>query len=300
MEGISFLGALLFMVIGILGGVLYPLLGKASVYMIVPLLVLVTGLPPEMAIPIGLAHFAALIIPAVVGYWQTGIIDYRLLFLLSVGLLAGLIFSGGMVDLSPLVLLPYLVLFIGAAIYRIRTFTLLPKPNNRQRKIVIKMMRRLPGKMYLPVSGIKVSFLAPLFLGFLLALTGKIFGPIAAIMVCPILIICFDIPVMVAVPTSLIFNFIGTLSIAMRHDFFAIPLNLQILLWMFLGSAVTILALSTVVKKKLYPIPVAALLVTVTSFTLWAFMISHPGHSAVIQQMILPLKLLGWFGGVQG
>lgn len=300
MESIFFSGALLFMVIGILGSVLYPLLGKASVYMIVPLLVLVTGLPPEMAIPIGLAHFAALIIPAVVGHWQTGIIDYRLLFLLSVGLLAGLIFSGGMVDLSPLVLLPYLVLFIGAAIYRIRPFTLLPKPNNRQIKIVIKMMRRLPGKIYLPVSGIKVSFLASLFLGFLLALTGKFFGPIAAIMVCPILIICFDIPVIVAVPTSLIFNFIGTLSIAMRHDFFAIPLNLQILLWMFLGSTVTILVLSPVVKKKLYPIPVAALLVTVTSFTLWAFMISHPSHSSVMQQMILPLKMLGWFGGIQG
>ncbi|MEG6523593.1 sulfite exporter TauE/SafE family protein [Desulfotomaculum sp. 1211_IL3151] len=300
MESILFSGSLLFMVIGILGGVLFPLLGKASIYMIVPLLVFVTGLPPEMAIPIGLAHFAALIIPAVVGHWQTGNIDYRLLFLLVIGLFAGLIFFGGMGDLSPLVLLPYLVLLIAAVIYKIRPFALLPKPNNRQRKIVIKMIGRMPGKMYLSVSGINVSFLVPLFLGILLAFTGKIFGPIATIIVCPILIICLDIPVMVAVATSMLFNFIGMLSIAMWHDFLAIPLNLQILLWMFLGSAVTILALSTVVKKKLYPIPVAALLVAITSFTLWALMISNPIQSAFMHQIILPLKLLGWFGGVQG
>lgn len=300
MESIFFSGSLLFMVIGILGGVLYPLLGKASVYMIVPLLVFVTGLPPEMAIPIGLAHFAALIIPAVVGHWQTGTIDYRLLFLLVIGLCVGLIFSGGMGELNPLVLAPYLVLFIGAAIYKIRPFALLPKPNNRHRKKVIKMMHWLPGKMYLPVSGSKVSFLAPIFLGILLAFTGKIFGPIATIIVCPILIVCLDIPVLVAVATAMVFNFIGLLSIAMWHGFLAIPLNLQILLWMFLGSAITILVLATVVKRKLYPIPVAALLVAITSFTLWALILSHPSQGTIMQQIILPLKLLGWFGGVQG
>ncbi|GAB6181594.1 sulfite exporter TauE/SafE family protein [Desulfotomaculum defluvii] len=299
MDDIFFSGSILFMVIGILGGVLYPVLGKASVYTIVPLLIVMTGLPPEMAIPIGLAHFAALIIPAAVGHWQAGNVDYKLLFLLIIGLMVGLIFTGEIADLSLLVLVPYLLLIIGAAIYKIRPFVLLPKPKNKYRRKILKVLYRLPGKVDLSASGIKISCLVPILLGLLLAYTAKIFGPIAGILVCPILIICLDIPVMVAVATSMVFNFTGMLSVAMWNGFLVIPLNLQILLWVFLGSTVTVLVLSTVIRKKLYPIPVAALLVAITSFTLWALMLSNPSHSSLIQQ-IFPLDLLGWFGGAQG
>ncbi|ABO49847.1 protein of unknown function DUF81 [Desulforamulus reducens MI-1] len=299
MEHIFFSGSFIFLFIGMLGGILYPVLGNAGIYMIVPLLMLLTGLPADMAVPIGLAHFAALIIPAAVGHWQTGNLDYKLLLLIMIGFIPGL-FLAERIQLNLYVFIPYLILLVGAIIYKIRPFALLPKPNNHFRKITLRVINQLPGKTFLTFSGIKVSFIVPIIVGGLLSFTGKLFGPIAALLLCPILIICLDIPVMVAVATSTVCNFIGMLSFAMWNDFLMIPLNLKILLWLFLGSSITVLVLSSVIKKKLYPVPVAALLVLITSFTLWTLMLGQPGHQVLIQQFSFPSNLLGWFGGVQG
>jgi len=307
MENILFSGAMTFMFIGIFVGMLFPILGNAGSFMVVPLLIILTGLPPEIAIPIGLAHLAALIVPTAVSQWQVGNVDGKLLLLLLLGVLPGMFLAGKVSwmmeswgDYYKVLLIPYLLLLVGAVLHRIRSFPLLPRPNNRYRKMVIKALRRLPGKTFLPASMIQVPWVIPVTLGLVLAFAGKLLGPVVALLVSPFLIVCLDIPVMMAVGTAMAANFIGMLAISLGSDFLALPINLQILLWLFLGSSITVLVISTIMKKRPYPVPVAAVLVLITSITLWVLTSSQPNLNLLIQHFSFPINLLGWFGGVQG
>lgn len=308
MESIFFSGAMIFMLIGVFVGILLPVLGSAGSLMIMPLIMLITGLPPEMAIPISLAHLAALSVPGVVGQWQSGNVDLKMLLWLMVGVIPGIIFGDWVNEFARrwhwftyLVLAPYLILLVCAVIYRFHPFSVLPKPNNRYRKKVVKFMKGLPGKTRFITSDISLSRGIPIVLGLALGLVGKIFGPMVALLLSPILIVCLDIPVMCAVATAMAANFIGMLTITSTGQFMMAPLTLQILLWLFLGTSATILGLSVFLQKsKPYPAPVAVVLVLITSVTLWALVTSQPNLGSVIQNFSLPVHLLGWFGGVQG
>ncbi|SHE75137.1 hypothetical protein SAMN02745133_01074 [Desulforamulus putei DSM 12395] len=306
MENILFSGAVTFMIIGILAGILFPVLGNAGSFMVVPLLMILTGLPPEIAIPIGLAHLAALIVPAAISQWQAGNVDFKLLLLFLLGLLPGMLLANKVCRLmegagwSEILLGLYLLLLVGAVAHRIRPLALLPKPNNRYRKKIVKVLRGLPGKIFLPASMMPVPLIIPVVLGMVFAFTGKLWGPVAAFMVSPFLIVCLDMPVMMAVGTATAANFIGMLAVALGSGFLALPINLQILLWLFLGSSLTVLVLSAFMQRKPYPVPVAAVLVLITSVTLWVLTTSQPGLHLLIQHFSFPVNLLGWFGGVQG
>lgn len=306
MENILFSGAMTFMLIGIFAGILFPILGNVGSFMVVPLLIIFTGLPPEIAIPIGLAHLAALIVPAAVSQWQVGNVDYKLLLLFLLGLFPGMFLANKVSWLmegsgwSEILLIPYLLLLVGAVLHRIRPFPLLPKPNNRYRKRIVKVLRGLPGKTSLTASMTQVPLIIPVAMGLVFAFTGKLLGPVVALMVSPFLIVCLDIPVMMAVGTALVANFTGMLAVALDSGFLTLPINLQILLWLFLGSSLTVLVLSAIMQRRPYPVPVAAVLVLITSVTLWVFTTSQPGLNLLIQHFSFPINLLGWFGGVRG
>jgi len=199
-----------------------------------------------------------------------------------------------------LIIIPYLLFLAGGMIYRFRPFRVLPKPNHPYRKKVLEWIHAVPGKIDFATGGISVSALIPLCLGLAYGLLGQLFGPLVALLLSPVLVVCLDVPVMVAMATALAVNFAGMLTVAIAGGFVSIPLNLQILLWVFLGSVITFLGLSLRQKNKPYPVPVAAVLVLLTSVTLWALMNSQPGIDLLMQQFHLPLRLLGWFGGVQG
>lgn len=306
MENILFSGAMTFMLIGIFAGILFPILGNVGSFMVVPLLIIFTGLPPEIAIPIGLAHLAALIVPAAVSQWQVGNVDYKLLLLFLLGLFPGMFLANKVSWLmegsgwSEILLTPYLLLLVGAVLHRIRPFPLLPKPNNRYRKRIVKVLRGLPGKTSLTASMMQVPLIIPVAMGLVFAFTGKLLGPVVALMVSPFLIVCLDIPVMMAVGTAMVANFTGMLAVALDSGFLTLPINLQILLWLFLGSSLTVLVLSAIMQRRPYPVPVAAGLVLITSVTLWVLTTSQPGLNLLIQHFSFPINLLGWFGGVRG
>lgn len=292
---IFFSGSLIFWLLGALAGVGYLILRNASFYMVMPLLVILTGLSPEMAVPIALAHMAALLIPAAVGHWQSGNVDFKLLLTCISGILIGdWLINGVNVPIlhwagqSYFILLPYLLLFLGAMVHRVRPFPLLPKPNHKVRKKLLRLIATLPGKTNFTASEIQLPFYIPILMGVGYACVAKLFGPVVALLTIPILLVCCDVPVLVASGTASLLNLCGMLLMALTSDFIVSPLNLQILLWLFLGSTMTVFSLSFFLPRKLYPIPVAAVLVAITSFTLLALSASFPTY------------LLGWFGGMQG
>ena len=308
MDSLFFSGTVIFLLLGAAAGLFLPIIGNIGTLMILPLIIMITGIPPEMAVPIALAHLAALWVPGVVGRWQSGNVDGKLLLWLLLGMIPGITLGNWIEGMAvhgtwftDMVLAPYLLLLVGAVIYRLRPFPILPKPANRQRKKVVQWVTGLPAKTLFNTSGISISLFVPLGLGFIFGLTGKIFGPVAVLLLSPALMVCLDIPVLCAVSTAVVFHFIGMLSISLTGRYMLLPLNLQILLWLFLGTSMIFLGLSFFMqKKKPYTAPVAVVLVLITSATLWALITSQPDLGPVIKHFSFPIQLLGWFGGVRG
>lgn len=294
-------GVMMFVSLGVLVGILLSVLGRPGALLITPLLMVVAGLPAEMAVPISLAHFAALMVPGTAGQWQSGNIDLKMLILLLVGVGPGVMLAGKISYsfphwLAPVILFPYVILLLGAVIYKIRRFPVLPGPGNAYRLRVVKIIGTLPLKLHFATIGMAISAAVPVVLGIIFGFTGQIFGPLAALIISPVLVVCLDIPVMVATGTAGVASVMGSLIIALMSGFAAIPLNLQILLWLFLGSSVTFLAISALLQiNRLYPLPVAAMMVLVTSVTLWALLTGQPNLNLLIHR--LPIHV-GFFGGV--
>lgn len=305
MENIFFSGAITFLLIGIISGGLTSAIGNTGAYLMVPLLILTTGLTPDIAVPIGLAHLAALLIPRVVGQWQAGNVDIRLMLWILAGFLPGTLLAGKLAALSheffwfkPIILLPYLILLAGTILYRWKPFRLLPAPNNLYRKKILQLVKRFPGQVSLPFSGMSLSALVLVILGVVLAVATSLWGPLAVLLLSPLLIVVLDIPVMVAVGTGLIVGVAGALISSFGSGVLLYPLTLQMLLWLFLGTALAILGFSTFQQKnKSCPASVAVLMVVITSVTLWAVSSTQP-PSLLLQHYQLPIQILGWFGGV--
>ncbi|SHH17541.1 TSUP family transporter [Desulforamulus hydrothermalis] len=307
MESIIFAGAVTFLLMGMMVGVLFPVLGNMSFLIVVPSLLSVAGLPPAAAVPVGLTHLAALLVPPAVNHWQAGNVDVKLLLLFSLGLLPGLLISEPLCRLMDnsgwwvaVIMGVYLMLLAGAVIHRIRPLPLLPRPNNRWRKMLVNFLHRLPGRVFLPTSMMAVPLLFPVILGVLFAVVGKIWGPAAVLLVCPCLIVCLNMPVITAAGNAMAANFIGLLAVSLGSGFLSLPINIQILLWLFLGSSLTVLILSVFWQRKLYPVPVAVILVLITSVTLWILTAGQSGLHILIQHGSFLSNQFGWFGGVQG
>ncbi|SHK84082.1 TSUP family transporter [Desulforamulus aeronauticus] len=300
MENIFFSGAITFLLMGIISGGLASAIGNAGVYLIVPLLMLVTGLTPDIAIPVALAHLAALLVPRVVGMCQAGNVDLRLTLWILAGFLPGTLFAAKLAALTNnlawfklIVLIPYLILLVGAVIYRAKPFRLLPAPNNLTRKKFLQLVKRVPGKVSLPFSGITLSAVILVILGAGFAMGTFLWGPLAVLLLSPLLIVGLDIPAMVAVGTGVVVSFIGAIVSSLSSGVLLYPITLQMLLWLFLGTALAVLVLSVLRhKNKLCPVPVAALMVIITSVTLWALSSTQP-QDLLLQHYQFPLQLLG-------
>ncbi|AQS58711.1 sulfite exporter TauE/SafE family protein [Desulforamulus ferrireducens] len=305
MENILFSGAVIFLLIGVISGGLTSAIGNAGAYLLVPLLMLATGITPDIAVPLALAHLAALMIPRMVGQWQAGNVDLKLMLWILAGFLPGSLLAGklaafihGFFWFVPVLLLPYLALLVGTIIYNRKPFRLLPAPNNLYRKKILIMVKGFPGQVTLPFSGMSLPAVLLITLGGVLAVATSLWGPLAVLLISPLLIVLMDIPVMVAVGTGLVIGVVGALVSSFSSGVLLYPLTLQMLLWLFLGTALTVLCLSFLQRKnKACPTSVAILMVVITSVTLWAVSASQP-PSLLLLHYQLPLQLLGWFGGV--
>ena len=300
MENIFFSGAITFLLMGVISGGLTSVIGNAGAYLIVPLLMLVTGLTPDIAIPVALAHLAALLVPRVVGMCQAGNVDLRLTLWILAGFLPGTLLAGKLAALTnnlawfkPIVLIPYLILLVGAVIYRVKPFRLLPAPNNLYRKKFLQMVKKVPGKVSLPFSGITLSAIILAILGAGFAVATSVWGPLAVLLLSPLLIVGLDIPAMGAVGTGVVGSFIGAIVSSLSSGVLLYPITLQMLLWLFLGTALAVLVLSAFRQKnKLCPVPVVVLMVVITSMTLWALSSTQP-QDLLLQHYQFPFQLLG-------
>ncbi len=272
MDLVIFAGSLHFALLGVGLAVLMLWAGNIGTLMALPLL-LAAGLIPEQAIPIALFITAALLIPGIVDQIRSRNIDKMLTALAFLGVLTGAFVSQyltNLINLSHIALLSlYLLLLIGSFIYRRKPFAILPKPNNPVRKQIVSLLNKLPGKIKFIDSGINICPVIPVVLGFIVSVTAGIIGPVAAILLCPVMVIFLEVPIFIALGTVVLINILSFVTVAATSGMVAYPIPLQILLWMFLGTALTYTLFSGIFRKrKLHPLPLGIVFVMITSLNL--------------------------------
>lgn len=272
MNQVIFTGAMQFALLGVGLAILMLLAGNIGVLMSLPLL-LATGLLPEQAIPISLLITAALMVPGALDHLQSKNVDKKFVFFVLLGVLPGVFVSKYMIEfinLSYIALFTiYLLLLIGNFIYHRKPFPILPRPNNPTRKRIVSLLKKLPGKTKFTDSGIKMSPVTPVVLGFMFSIIAVLLGPVAAMLFCPVMVVLLEVPVFMAIGTVSVINILSFVTLGATSGMMTYPVILQILLWMFLGVSLTYTFSSYILgQRKLHPLPLAIVFLMLTSITL--------------------------------
>lgn len=273
MDQIIYAGSIHFALLGVGLAILMLLAGNIGALMALPLL-MATGLIPEQAIPIALVITAALIIPGALEHIQSGNVDKKFTGLVLLGILSGAFISKYILNTfihhSQIALFSlYVLLLVSNFIYRRKPFPILPRPNNPVRKQIVSFIDSLPGKTKFADSGINLCPVIPIVLGSIVSLIAGALGPVASMLLCPILVIFLEIPVFIAIGTVAVINVFSFVTLATASGMLVYPVILQILLWMFLGTSLAYTLISYIMRKrKLHPLPLTIVFLTVTSLNL--------------------------------
>jgi hypothetical protein len=196
-------------------GFISGMFGVGGGFLMTPLLVFL-GIPAAVAVATGAAQIAAASTTSALTYWRKRGIDLKLGSILAVGGLlgtfAGVVFFNAMrrAGYFELVLVVSYVTLLGSVggmmLFESIRATFFPsrKPAPRpKRDTGGYWFERLPFPIAFPVSGLTISLVPLLGLGFFIGFAGAVLGIGGGFMVVPALIYFFRIPASVVVGTSL-------------------------------------------------------------------------------------------------
>jgi uncharacterized membrane protein YfcA len=199
--------------IGALVGFLSGLFGVGGGFLLTPLLIFY-GVPPAVAVSTQANQVMATSITGASSHWRDGMVDIRLGSLMLAGGLAGssvgvLVFSLlralGLIDATVSVLYIILLSVIGGLMAWESWVTLRHKaggdPGRRTR--LRAWMRALPLKRRFPRSGLYISILPPLGVGFFVGVLAAILGVGGGFILAPAMVYLLGVPTRVMVGTSL-------------------------------------------------------------------------------------------------
>ncbi len=199
-------------------GLLSGLTGVGGGFLLTPLL-LVLGVPPLVAAGSSTAQIVGTSSVGSYGHWRLGNVDFRMAIFLVLGGWAGgavgvyvakILERGG--HFQTILSFVYLIVlgFVGSAML-IESFNAMrPKrkkeekngSGNKKPSVMAKMIDCLPGKIYFPVSGQRMSFVLPVILGMMVGSITSL-GISGGFLMVPALIYLMKLPTKVAVGTTL-------------------------------------------------------------------------------------------------
>jgi uncharacterized membrane protein YfcA len=199
--------------IGLLVGFLSGLFGVGGGFLLTPLLIF-TGVPAAIAVSTQANQVMATSIAGASSYWRDGAVDVRLGTLMLVGSLVGstagvALFSAlkyfGIVDETVSVLYIVLLSVIGG-LMAWESWHALGKrsggdPGRRTR--LRAWMRGLPLKRRFPRSGLYISIIPPLGVGFFVGVLAAVLGVGGGFILAPAMVYLLGVPTRVMVGTSL-------------------------------------------------------------------------------------------------
>jgi uncharacterized membrane protein YfcA len=222
--------ALLILGLGVAVGFLSGMFGVGGGFLMTPLLIL-TGIPPAVAVASVPPHMAASSFSGTVSYWRKHLIDVSLgLVLLSgalVGIATGVWFFALLrrfgqldlvVELSYLVMLTIVgsLMLIESAGAIIRSYR--GAPAYVRRPGTHAWFHRLPFKLRFRQSRIYVSALPVTVIGFVVGFLSAIMGVGGAFLLIPALIYLMRVPTTVSVATALFLTLVTMLVATLLHS----------------------------------------------------------------------------------
>ncbi|WP_417249592.1 sulfite exporter TauE/SafE family protein [Celeribacter sp.] len=235
--------------LGGLVGILSGMFGVGGGFLITPLLFFV-GIPPAVAVATSANQIVASSVSAVLAHLKRKTVDLRMGWVLLVGGLAGsaigmqifnLLKSMGQVDL--LVTLCYVV-FLGiiGALMLIESLRALKRAKGRKvarrERTKHTWVHNLPFKMKFRASGLYISVIPPLGVGFLVGMLAAIMGVGGGFIMVPAMIYIIGMPTKVVIGTSLFQIIFVTAFTTMLHAYTNQTVDVLLAVMLIVGGVI--------------------------------------------------------------
>jgi len=238
---------LIFLTLGMLVGILSGMFGVGGGFLMTPLLVLL-GIPPAVAVASEANHIVGSSLSGTIGHLKRNAVDIKLGNLLLVGGVLGSfvgisIFNSlikvGLIDL--LITLTYFLFLTGVGSFMLYesmdSMGLLGK-KKRSKAYRHSWVMGLPYRMRFKKSGLYISIIPPLTIGFVVGILASIMGVGGGFIMIPAMIYILRMPTSVVIGTSLYQIIFVTAIVTLLHSYHNQTVDIVLALILLLGGAV--------------------------------------------------------------
>ena len=238
---------IIFLILGMLVGILSGMFGVGGGFLMTPLLVLL-GIPPAVAVASEANHIVGSSLSGTVGHLKRNAVDIKMGNLLLTGGILGSfvgisIFNSlikiGLIDL--LITLAYFIFLTGVGSFMLYesldSMGFLNK-KKRSKSYHHSWIMGLPFRMRFKKSGLYISILPPLLIGFIVGVLASIMGVGGGFIMIPAMIYIIRMPTSVVIGTSLYQIIFVTAIVTLLHSYHNQTVDIILALILLLGGAI--------------------------------------------------------------
>ena len=238
---------IIFLILGMLVGILSGMFGVGGGFLMTPLLVLL-GIPPAVAVASEANHIVGSSLSGTIGHLKRNAVDIKMGNLLLTGGILGSfvgisIFNSlikiGLIDL--LITLAYFIFLTGVGSFMLYesldSMGFLNK-KKRSRSYHHSWIMGLPFRMRFKKSGLYISILPPLLIGFIVGVLASIMGVGGGFIMIPAMIYIIRMPTSVVIGTSLYQIIFVTAIVTLLHSYHNQTVDIVLALILLLGGAI--------------------------------------------------------------
>ena len=238
---------IVFLILGMLVGILSGMFGVGGGFLMTPLLVLL-GIPPAVAVASEANHIVGSSLSGTIGHLKRNAVDIKMGNLLLTGGILGSfvgisIFNSlikiGLIDL--LITLAYFIFLTGVGSFMLYesldSMGFLNK-KKRSKSYHHSWIMGLPFRMRFKKSGLYISILPPLLIGFIVGILASIMGVGGGFIMIPAMIYIIRMPTSVVIGTSLYQIIFVTAIVTLLHSYHNQTVDIILALILLLGGAI--------------------------------------------------------------
>ena len=238
---------IIFLILGMLVGILSGMFGVGGGFLMTPLLVLL-GIPPAVAVASEANHIVGSSLSGTIGHLKRNAVDIKMDNLLLTGGILGSfvgisIFNSlikiGLIDL--LITLAYFIFLTGVGSFMLYesldSMGFLNK-KKRSKSYHHSWIMGLPFRMRFKKSGLYISILPPLLIGFIVGVLASIMGVGGGFIMIPAMIYIIRMPTSVVIGTSLYQIIFVTAIVTLLHSYHNQTVDIVLALILLLGGAI--------------------------------------------------------------
>ena len=238
---------IVFLILGMLVGILSGMFGVGGGFLMTPLLVLL-GIPPAVAVASEANHIVGSSLSGTIGHLKRNAVDIKMGNLLLTGGILGSfvgisIFNSlieiGLIDLF--ITLTYFIFLTGVGSFMLYesldSMGLLNK-KKRAKSYHHSWIMGLPFRMRFKKSGLYISILPPLLVGFIVGVLASIMGVGGGFIMIPAMIYIIRMPTSVVIGTSLYQIIFVTAIVTLLHSYHNQTVDIILALILLLGGAI--------------------------------------------------------------